>query len=99
MNGCIISGNSNTIGDTLKSLGAWRLSSQWILDMDEWKECFGGEQNRELALKYSRKHFKKMFPEYFKRARCGAISDKHKKEMFNIFYNENTLIEEVVART
>ena len=89
MNGFMISGNSDTADETLKSLRAWRLSSQWILDMDEWSECFAnGRNNRELALKYSRKHFKTSYPEYFESARNGAISDKHKKEMFNIFYED-----------
>ncbi len=94
-----ISGNNN-IGDTIMALRAWALSTQWILDVDEWKECFGeGRNNKELALKYSRKHFKKMFPEYFKNARYhGRFSEEKKKEAFNIFYNEtleDLLIEEV----
>ena len=90
MNGFCVSGNSNTIDSTIKSLRAWALSSQWILDMDEWKECFGsGRNNNKLALKYSRTHFKNMFPEYYKDARYHSyISKEKQKEMFNIFYEE-----------
>ena len=87
MNGCMMCGSRDTIKESINAMEAWRLSSQWILDMDEWTECFSnGRDNKELALKYSRNHFKNKYPGYVERTRNGAVSDKHKKEMFNIFY-------------
>lgn len=96
--GIVCCGNGDAQG-TVESLRAWNLSSQWMLDVDEWKECFGdGRNNKELALKYSRKRFKKRFPEYYMNVKYNScFSDEKKKEAFNIFYDdsyEDTLVEE-----
>lgn len=80
-------GNSQGALDEIK---AWVMSARLMLYTEEWAECFAdGRDNKELALKYSRRNFKKMHSSYLKRARDGNFSEKMKKKCFNVFYKDN----------
>lgn len=92
--GIWISGNSDTISETIRAIDAWFYSSRLILKEEQRRFCFQGKQGRfsirkhpkfALARRLSRLNFYQMFPEYVRKCRNGSISPAKKEEMFNVF--------------